>query len=130
MLIYMIKTASNIVFNQHVLPYDLKDSTETIHRRAKLYRLAHRRRMHMISFIFNYTSKQELLYIRDINTRRRDGILFSIDVMENYKARQDPMYRAMNAWNSLPVAIRNADTKAHLNALLRNSIINPYSKVE
>ena len=107
-----------IVFNQHTLSYDLKDSTETIHRRAGLYRLIHRRKIHMISFIYNYKENRELIDIRDINTRRRDGILFDIEGMENYKARQDPMYRAMIAWNSLPVIIRNAETKAQLSTLL------------
>ena len=90
-------TALYIVFNQHALSYDLKDSTETL-----LFRLSHRRRLHMISFIVNYTDKYELLDVRDINTRRRDGILFSVESMNNYnyKARQDPMYRAMMTWNS------------------------------
>ena len=84
----------------------------------------------MISFIFNYTGNQELLDVRDINTRRRNGLLFAIEEMEYYKARQDPMYRAMMAWNTLPVFIRNAETKSRLSTLLKNSIVNPYSKVE
>ena len=88
-------TGLYIVFNQHALTYDLKDSTETIHRNASLFRLAHRRMIHMVSFINNYTNKQELLDVRDINTRRRNGILFSVEFKENYRARQDPMYRAM-----------------------------------
>ena len=67
---------------------------------------------------------------RDINTRRRDGFLFNIDDFENYRYRQDPMYRAMNAWNSLPVRIRYADTKASLRTMLLSSIYNPYKKVE
>ena len=90
------------------------------------------RRLHMISFIFNYTDKYELLDVRDINTRRRDGILFSVESMNdyNYKARQDPMYRAMMAWNSLPVLIRNAETKSQLSTLMKSSIKNPYKKTE
>ena len=121
-------TGLYIVFNQHSLSYDLKESTETIHRRARLFRLTHRRRIH--SFIYNYRDKQELLDIRDINTRRRDGILFAIDGIYNYRARQDPMYRAMTAWNALTVLVRNADTKSQLSTLLKNSIVNPYSKTE
>ena len=123
-------TALYIVFNQHALSYDLKDSTEMLHRRAGLFRLSHRRRLYMISFIFNYTDKYELLDDRDINTRRRDGILFTVEGMNNYnyKARQDPMYRAMTAWNSLPVHIQNAETKSQLSTLMKNSIRNPYKK--
>ena len=121
-------TGLYIVSNQHSLSYDLEESTETIHRRARLFRLTHRRRIH--SFMYNYTDKQELLDIRDINTRRRDGILFAIDGTYNYRARQDPIYRAMTAWNALPVFVRNADTKSQLSTLLKNSIVNPYSKTE
>ena len=44
-----------------------------------------------------------------------------------YKARLDPFEKAMNAWNALPVLIRNAETKAKLKVSLRkNSIVNPY----
>ena len=125
-------TALYIVYNQHALTYDLKDSTETLHRKTGLYRLTHRRRIHMISFIFNYIDKHEFLDVRDINTRRRDGILFNVEGMDNlnYKARQDPMYRAMMAWNSLPVFIRNAETKTQLHTLLKSSIRNPYKTIE
>ena len=123
-------TGLYIVFNQHIETYDLKDSTEAIHRRAGLYRLKHRRKMHMISFIYNYIENQDLLDVRDIKTRRRDGILFAIDIIENYKARQDPMYRAVMAWNTLPVHIRNAETKIQLCGMLKNSIPNPYSKID
>ena len=86
----------------------------------------------MISFIFNYIDKHEFLDVRDINTRRRDGILFNVEGMDNlnYKARQDPMYRAMMAWNSLPVFIRNAETKTQLHTLLKSSIRNPYKTIE
>ena len=60
----------------------------------------------------------------------RDGILFSVEFRENYRARHDPMYRAMNTWNSLPVATRNVESKAKLRKPLKNSLINPYIKVE
>ena len=124
-------TGLYIVYNQHIVTYDLKDwTTEDIHRRARLYRLKHRRKMHMISFIYNDIENQDLLDVRDINTRRRDGILFAIDIIENYKARQDPMYCAMMAWNTLRVYIRNAETKIQLCGMLKNSIQNPYSKID
>ena len=51
----------------------------------------------MTLFMYNYTSRLDMLDRRDINTRRRDGILFIIDDFENYRSRQDPMYRAMNS---------------------------------
>ena len=43
-----------IVFNQHYLSYDQKESTEILHRKAIIIRLDHRRNSHMLSFLFNY----------------------------------------------------------------------------
>ena len=71
-----------------------------------------------------------LVLIRDINTRRREGILFKTYRKEHYKVRQDPLVRAMDAWNSLPICIRNAETKEKLKKMLVGSIQNPYQKTE
>ena len=49
-----------------------------------------------------------LLDDRDIQTRRHDGIPFKVIPAEHYKVKQDPLYRAIKAWNNLPVDIRNA----------------------
>ena len=83
----------------------------------------------MLLFVYNYTSNQTLLDVRDIHTKRSDGILFVIANMDHFKARQDPMMRAMSAWNSLIVQTRNVNTKEHLKVCLKNTIIHPYSKI-
>ena len=83
----------------------------------------------MLLFIYNYKDRQAFLDLRDINTRRRNGILFSINEIYHYKTRQDPMFRAMKMWNSLPVQTRNAESKSMLNTMLKNSIPNPFCKV-
>ena len=123
-------TGLYIVYNQLYLPYDVKDSTETLHRKARIYRLSHRRWLHMLSYIYSYIDDDGLVDVRDINTRRREGIIFKIYKKEHYKVRQDPLLRAMEAWNSLPVRIRNAETKGKLKAMLERSIQNPYQKTE
>ena len=79
----------------------------------------------MLLFIFNYKDNLAMLDIRDINTRRRDGVLFAIEVMDHYKARQDPLTRAMNSWNSLPVHVRNVNTKDQLDILLKKLYCKP-----
>ena len=119
-----------IVYNQHRLSYDLKDSTETLHRKASLHRLAHRRWLHMLVFIFNYIDDKEMIDIREIHTRRREGVLFKINEFDHYKVRQDPKRKAMNVWNGLPVYIRNARSKEQLKLFLKSSIVNPYKKTE
>ena len=100
------------------MPYELKDSTETLHRRASLFRLAHRRWIHTLLFVYNYTDNPELLDNRDIHTCRREGILFSISGKEHFKARQDPLNKAMN------LVICLIDCMDHLHF---NNFIHPIS---
>ena len=119
-----------IVYNQHFLPYNEKESTEILHRRARIFRLSHRRWMHMLLFIYNYIDDDRFIDVRDINTRRREGTLFTVQKVEHYKVRQDPLGRAISAWNLLPVYMRIAETKDILKTLMVNSIQNPYEKIE
>ena len=116
------------VYGQHYLPYDMKESTERIHRRCNLFRLKHRRNFHMLAFIFSF--KDDVSYIdqRNIRTRQRDGVLFKIQHINHYKARHNPFQRAAGAWNDLPVHVRNATTKGSLKNLYMSTIINPYKK--
>ena len=61
--------------------------------------------------------------------RRHDGILFKAIPAEHYKVKQDPLYRAIQVWNSLPVNIRNADKKEMLQREFLGTIENPYAKI-
>ena len=78
----------------------MKDSTEEIHHRCNLHRLKHRRKLHMLSFISNF--KNDESYIDNM-----EGVLFKINWIDHCRARLNPMYRAVLAWNELPVHIRN-----------------------
>ena len=98
-------TGLYIVYNQHYLPFDRKDSTETLHRRANLYRLVHQRRIHMMSFVYNYVNDPKLVDVKNINTRMREGILFRPLRTDHYNVRQDPLWRAIEGWNKLPLYI-------------------------
>ena len=124
-------TGLYVALDQYKLLYDEKDYTETLHRNVKLARLSHRRNLHMLSFVYNYINDNRFLDHRNINTRRREGILFDVYYkVDHYKARNDPLLRAMESWNSLPVYIRNADTKLALKTMLFNNIVNPFAKTE
>ena len=83
----------------------------------------------MLSFLFNYMNENDLLDIRNLPTRRHDGTLFKEIQTEHHKVKQDPFYRAIRAWNNLPVDIKNIDTKE----LFKNSVItnipNPFKTV-
>ena len=67
-----------IAHNQHILPYDQKDSSETLHRNSKMSRLIHRRKLHILQFAFRLKEDITLLDAQDIPTRRRVGTLFTL----------------------------------------------------
>ena len=118
-----------IIFNEHTLPYMNKSSTEALHRKAKLYRLIHRRKLHLLAYAFLLTKENARLNNRNIRTRNHGAILFRIEKPEHYKGYNDPVYRAMFEWNNLNVEVRNAETKPHLLSLLKRQIDYPYKKI-
>ena len=82
--------------------------------------------IHMLSYIFNFKNNIEMLDVRDLPTRRHDGILFK-DLNPFYpKAKRDPFYRATNAWNLLPVPTRNIVLKEVFKKRLIADIHNPF----
>ena len=117
------------VFNQHYLSYDQKDSTEVLHRKCNVFRLAHRRRIHMLSFVFNYRSYVDLIDIREVHTRRHDGLLFKETNIVHHKAKQNPLYRAILSWNSLPVQVRNIERKETFKRMLVQEVQDPFRTI-
>ena len=117
------------VFDQYVLPYQDRKSTETLHRDAKLYRLTHRRRLHLLSYAFYLTKNSIYIDNRNIPTRNHEAILFRVIKLDHFKCYQDPLYLAMSEWNRLNVEIRRALTKCKFLNLVKAQIVNPYEKI-
>ena len=115
------------VYNQHFLHYAERDSTETLHREANLFRLQHRRKIHLLAF--SLTKQTGLLDNREIQTRRHDARLFIIPKLDHYKCYQDPTYRAKCTWNSLNVETRDLLTKGLFINTVKSQIDNPYAKI-
>ena len=65
-----------IIHNQHFLKFDERDSTESLHRNTKMFRLAHRRHVHRLQFAFSFRVCEEMVDNRNVMTRRRGGIVF------------------------------------------------------
>ena len=84
----------------------------------------------MLSFVFNYRHCDELVDVREVPTRRHDGLLFKEPNIVHHKAKQNPLYRAILAWNSLPVHIRNIEQKGTYKRMLLQEIQDPYKTVE
>ena len=58
-----------IINNQHFLKFNERDSTEDLHRNTKMFRLIHRRRMHLLQFAFTFHTCHEIVDNRNIVTR-------------------------------------------------------------
>ena len=115
--------------NQHIMPFAQRDSTEVLHRNAKIYRLYHRRKLHLLSFAYKLSHIDLYVDKRDIHTRQHVGKLFLIPKSEHYSYVQNPIYRAMCEWNQLPVEVRNSKSKTTFLSSVTRLIPNPYMKV-
>ena len=118
-----------VVFNQYILHYSDRMSTESLHLNVKLYRLYHRRTLHLLGYAYNLTKNETLIDKRDIQTRQHAGKMFLIPKAEHYRYSHNPVYRAMLEWNLQPVGIRNSRNKQVFVEGLKRLIPNPYTKV-
>ena len=118
-----------ISYNEHILPFMNKSSTEFLHKEAKLFRLVHGRKLHLLSYASTLTHDSTYLDNRDIRTRNHGAVLFRIDKLNFYKCYQDPVYRAMSEWNNLSVEIRNSVSKSSFLLMIKHQIPHPYTKI-
>ena len=119
----------SIAFNQHVLPYQQRDSTDNLHRWSGVFRLIHRRKLHLLQFAFVLKSNVMLLDVRNIPTRRRDGILFKIPKSNHYRFPRNPYYRCMTEWNELRVELSLLPNRDSFKKEIKISIRDPFMKV-
>ena len=119
-----------IVNNQHFLKFQEQDSTETLHRNTKIFRLVHRRRMHLLQFAFTLRKNEEMVDIRNnIMTRRREGIVFKVIHSNHYKFYKKNLYRCSIEWNNLDVRTSLIDNKIEFKSALKKAIQNLFAKV-
>ena len=119
----------SIAHDQHILPFNRRDSSETLHRKSNVFRLIHRRKIHLLNFVYQLKEDISLLDVRDIPTRRRDGILFRLAKCNHFKFLKNPLYRCMVEWNNLPVNVSLLPTKDSLSRAVKSSIRTPFAKV-
>ena len=119
----------SIVFNQHILPFQQRDSSETLHRKCCVFRLTYRRHLHLLQFAFKLKGQVDLLDNRDIPTRRHDGIHFNIPKSNHYKFPKNPYYKCMIEWNRLPPNISQLESREEFKSAIKVTIVNPYEKV-
>ena len=118
-----------IAHNQHILPYDQRDSSETLHRNVRLVRLVHLRRLHFLQFALQLKNDITLLDTRNIPTRRRAGIVFRISKSNHYIFPKNPYYRCMIEWNDLTVDMSLTDDKRAFSRNIKDLVQTPYVKV-
>ena len=70
-----------------------------------------------------------LLDVRNIPTRRRDGILFKIPKSNHYRFPRNPYYRCMTEWNELRVELSLLPNRDSFKKEIKISICDPFMKV-
>ena len=118
-----------IIYNQHVIKFDQRDSTEVLHRRAGIFRLIHRRRLHLLQYAHTLRLKESIVDDRNIMTRRRNRIVFKVVHSNHYKFYKNPLYRCAIEWNSMEVNLSLIVDRNEFNRNLKNLIVDPYTKI-
>ena len=118
-----------IVNNQHFLKFNERDSTETLHRNMKLFRLVHRRHLHLLQFAFTFCTCKEMVDSRNIITRRRGGVVFKVTHSKHYKFFKNPLYKCSIEWHNLDVCTSLIEVNVEFKNTVKKSIPNPYAKV-
>ena len=79
--------------------------------------LGRRREAHILNYMYKNKEKEELLDIKNVNTRSRVAPLFKTVIPSCEKYKNSALYHGAILWNMLPVNIRNIDSfdsfKAH-----------------
>ena len=78
---------------------------------------------------FRLKDNEGLLDIRDIPTRRHQGVLFMVPKSNYYKFPKNPYYRRMIEWNRLPINISRMMLKETFKTAIKATVLNPYDKV-
>ena len=94
-----------------------------------MFRLVHRRRIHLLQFAFIFRQSEEMVDNRNIGTRRRGGIVYRKEKSNHYKFYKNPMYRCSIEWNNLDVAVSLIEDKTKFKNTLKATIQNPFTKV-
>ena len=84
---------------------------------ADVAHLGRRREAHILNYMYKNKEKEELLDIKNVNTRSRVAPLFKTVIPSCEKYKNSALYHGAILWNMLPVNIRNIDSfdsfKAH-----------------
>ena len=118
-----------IVNGQYTLKFNERDSTETLHRNSKMFRLVHRRPTHLLQFAFSFRLCEDMVDDRNIRTRRRGGIVYRIERSSHYKFYKKNIYRCSIEWNNLDVATSLIEDTTKFKNVLQKNIQNPFTKV-
>ena len=118
-----------IVNNQHFQKFNERDSTETLHRNMKLFKLVHRRHLHLLQFAFTFRTCKDMVDSRNIVTKRRGGVVFKVTHSNHYKFYKNPLYRCSIEWNNLDVRTSLIEEQIEFKNTVKKSIPNPYAKV-
>ena len=70
--------ALRIIYNQHIMQYNLRLSTTNLHEKANIHRLVYRRQQHLIHYTFDMKFNHNKVDIRPIPTRAHSAIRLKV----------------------------------------------------
>ena len=118
--------ALRIIYNQHIMQYNLRLSTTNLHQRANIYRLVYRRQQHLIHYTFDTKFNHNKVDIRPIPTRAHSTIRLKVTKVKNVRYYRSIECRACQAWNNLERYLTMVKEKTSFKKQLKNSYPNPF----
>ena len=92
----------------HVRPLDL--STNKLHRKCKIERLAPRRKRHLAALMYKVSQDPRNRILQRNRTRSDKKVKLKVERPKREKYKKGPLYRGMLLWDQIPHDIQHCDS--------------------
>ena len=106
------------------LNVNIRESTDLIHRQARVNLLEDRRSTHLLNMMFQRSKVDEYVDSRNIYTRRHDGVTLKIPKPNKESFKKSVIFRGGTLWNLLPGEVRNLPTLSDFKKYTKQLQIN------
>ena len=106
------------------LNVNIRESTDLIHRQARVNLLEDRRSTHLLNMMFQRSKVDEYVDSRNIYTRRHDGVTLKIPKPNKESFKKSVIFRRGTLWNLLPGEVRNLPTLSDFKKYTKQLQIN------
>ena len=109
--------------------FDKRFNTDRAHKLSSVAFLSDRRRSHVLNFMYQRTSRKDLLNSKIIGTRAHDAPLFNTAIPRCKGFKRSVGYSVSMEWNNLPPTTRNIDNYLVFKFKSKKEMLHPLSQI-